>query len=281
MDHSYEEIRKAAIDILAEWEKSGKEKSSPRLQTFAAFSKDVKGVLRKIDRLPPDPMHREKLSRNDEALLQEVFWDLFRQNVITLGTRGNPDQAYPFFRLSSFGKKILENEDVYFFHDLSSYEKQIRETIPDIDDLTIFYLKEAMQAFTVGCRLSSSVMLGVALEHSLNQLYDDIERNSEYREHFSKVYQEQFLLKKFRNFRNGLDRMKKSLPKAIAEDLETNLDAVVALIRNYRNESGHPSGNVLSREQCYVNLQLFIPCCEKIYGLEDFFKDKTTCGEQS
>ena len=273
MDHSYEEIRGVAIDILA-----GRERSSPHAQTFASLSKDVKEVLRKRDWLPPDAMHRESLSKNDEALVQEVFRDLFRQNVITLGKRGNPDQAYPFFRLSSFGKKILENKEVYFFHDLSSYEKQIRDTIPDIDDLTIFYLKEAMQAFLVECRLSSSVMLGVALEHSLNQLYDDIERNREYCEHFSKVYQGQFLLKKFRNFRNGLDRMKKSLPKGIAEDLETNLDAVVALVRNYRNESGHPSGKILSREQCYVNLQLFIPCCEKIYKLRQFFTQKNPEG---
>ncbi|NLM31001.1 MAG: hypothetical protein GX216_11385 [Methanomicrobiales archaeon] len=274
MDHSYEEIRKTAIDILAGREKLGREKFSSRSQTFATLSKDVKEALRKRDRLPPDAMHRENLSKNDEALLQEVFWDLFRQNVITLGTRGNADHAYPYFRLSSFGKKILENEDVYFFHDLSSYEKQIRETIPDIDDLTIFYLKEAMQAFMVGCRLSSSVMLGVALEHSLNLLYEDIKQNDGHRELFSKVFQEQFLLRKFKHFRNGLDRMKKDLPKEITEDLETNLDAIVALVRNYRNESGHPSGNVLSREQCYVNLQLFIPCCEKIYDLRKFFENE-------
>ena len=164
-------------------------------------------------------------------------------------------------------------KSVYFFHDLSSYEKQIRETIPDIDDLTIFYLKEAMQAFMVGCRLSSSVMLGVALEHSLNLLYEDIKQNDGHRELFSKVFQEQFLLRKFKHFRNGLDRMKKDLPKEITEDLETNsMDRRPR--QNYRNESGHPSGNVLSREQCYVNLQLFIPCCEKIYDLRKFFENE-------
>lgn len=126
----------------------------------------------------------------------------------------------------------------------------------------------------VGCRLSSSVMLGVALEHSLDLLYEDIEQNDEYREQFSKVFQEQFLLRKFKHFRNGLNPIKKDLPKEIAEDLETNLDAVVALVRNYRNESGHPSGKVLSREQCYVNLQLFIPCCKKIYDLRKYFESE-------
>ncbi len=87
MDHSYEEIRKTAIDILAGREKLGREESSSRPQKFDTLAKDVKEVLRKRDRLPPDAMHRENLSKNDEALLQEVFWDLFRQNVITLGTQ--------------------------------------------------------------------------------------------------------------------------------------------------------------------------------------------------
>jgi F0F1-type ATP synthase assembly protein I len=66
---------------------------------------------------------------------------------------------------------LLDNEEAYFFHDLTSYKKIFRENIPDIDDLTIFHLKEAMQAFMVGCRLSSGVMLGVALEYSLSDQF--------------------------------------------------------------------------------------------------------------
>jgi hypothetical protein len=73
-------------------------------------------------------------------------------------------------------------------------------------------------------------------------------------------------------FKQKLDEKKQILSKEMKEDLDTNLDMIVALIRNYRNESGHPNGKVLSREQCYVNLQLFIPCCKKIYDLMNFFK---------
>lgn len=269
MDHSYEEIRKAAIDILAGREPS----SSPTSQQFVYLRDDVKEVLRKRDGLPHDPTQRERLSKNDLALLQEVFWDLFRQNIITLGAENDPNLAYPFFRVSSFGKKILENEDVYFFHDLTSYENIIRESIPAIDRLTVSYLKEAMQAFLVGCRLSSAVMLGVALEYTLDSLYDIIEMNSKYSVHFEKVSQETTLLKKFNKFKHKLTEIKKDLPSNLKEDLDTNLDMIVSLIRNYRNESGHPSGKVLSREQCYVNLQLFIPCCKRIYELRDFFEN--------
>ncbi len=74
------------------------------------------------------------------------------------------------------GKNLLENKEVYFFHNLTSYEKIIKENIPDNDDITIFYLKEAMQAFIVECRLSSAVMLGIALEYNLDKLYDIIDK---------------------------------------------------------------------------------------------------------
>jgi hypothetical protein len=213
--------------------------------------------------------------KQDDQYFQEVFWELFRQGIITLGTENDPGQAYPWFRLSSFGQQLIENKDVYFFHDLSSYERLIRENIPDIDELTLFYLKEAMQTFIVGCRLSSAVMLGVALEYSLDMLYDTINQNGTYASHFQSVSKEKTLLQKFNKFKQKLNEKKQDLPKEIKGDLDTNLDMIVSLIRNYRNESGHPSGKILSREQCYVNLQLFVPCIKKIYELRKFF-DKTS-----
>lgn len=268
MDHSYEEIRKATLDILA-----GRERSSFTPNQFVHLRIGVAEIIRKRDGLAPDPSRsEEQLSQNDRDLFQEVFWDLFRQNIITLGTSGDPNAAYPWFRVSSFGKQALANDDVYFFHDLTSYEKIIRENIPDIDEITLFYLKEAMQAFIVGCRLSSAVMLGVALEYSLESLYEVINGNTAHSAHFQSVSKEQTLLRRFNKFKQKLNEKKPDLPKELKEDLDTNLDMIVSLIRNYRNESGHPNGKVISREQCYVNLQLFIPCCKKIYDLMTYYR---------
>ncbi len=68
---------------------------------------------------------------------------------------------------------------------------------------------------------------------------------------------------KFNKFKQKLDGKKQDLPKEVKDDLDINLDMILPLIRNYRNESGYPNEKVPSREQCYVNLQLFIPCCKK------------------
>jgi len=267
MDHSYEEIREIAIALL-----SGRETPSDGLAQYEQLKLSITEVIRKREG-SQSGSRSYALSGKDKDLCLEIFWDLFRQGIITLGL-DDQNREFPFFRISSFGKKILDNETVYFFHDLSSYEKLILEEIPDIDDMTILYLKEAMQAFFVECRLSSSVLLGVAIENALECLYDSINANGKYKDHFRNVREERSLHSRFTKFKNKLTEINKDLPPEIKSNLGSNLDMIVSIIRNYRNESGHPSGEMITREQCYVNLQLFIPCYKKIYELKKFFDER-------
>jgi len=95
--------------------------------------------------------------------------------------------------LKSFGISL---DKAYFFHDLSSYETAIKENIPRIDGTTLIYLKEAMQSFLSGCVLSSSVMLGVATEHTFLKLLETIKRNNTYGTTFLKVFEQKTLLQK-------------------------------------------------------------------------------------
>lgn len=270
MDHSYEELRNVAIDILAERELQG--------QNIIQYEELINGISEVIRRREtgdtryPTNGSRALLSSNDQEIFLEIFWDLFRQGIITLGfDRSN--RQYPYFRVSSQGKRILEYQQPYFFHDVSSYQKVIIESIPDIDEITLLYLKEAMQDFLSGCVLSSSVMLGVAAEHSFRLLLDDIEQNDTYKERFKKAFKERYILPQLNEFRKILDLHKGDLPKEIKEDLDTNFSGIAAIIRTFRNDSGHPSGNIISREQCYILLKLFIPYCKKIYQLKKYYSE--------
>jgi hypothetical protein len=57
----------------------------------------------------------------------------------------------------------------------------------------------------------------------------------------------------------------KTLPNAATEDLDINLNAVQSIIRIARNEAGHPSGaHSPSREQVFVNLQIFLPYADQV-----------------
>lgn len=264
MDHSYEELRNAALDILA-----GRERTYYPANQYQHLKIGISDVLQSRER--GGRIVNTQLSSRDSELFLELFWDLFRQGIITLGY-DDSNREFPFFRVTSFGKRLLEGSDPYFFHDLSSYEKVIKDNVPDIDDITLIYLKEAMQAFMSGCLLSSSVMLGVATEHTFLKLLDIAIVNPTHGSLFSSVSREKSILPKLNKFKKVLDGNMGILPSNVKEDLDTNFSGIVSMIRNFRNESGHPSGKIISREQTYVLLHLFIPCCKKMYQLMDVFK---------
>ena len=269
MDHSYEEIRSVVLDILA-----GRETQLhyPPEQ-FGNLLVGVAEVFERRDGIASRDRHQEPhLSPNDRELCREVFWDLFRQGVITLGVN-DANREFPFFRVGHFGKRILESETAYFFHDLTSYVTLIRDNVPDINDVTMIYLQEAMQSFKSGCMLAATVMLGVAAEHSFLLLLETAETNSQYGSRFSNAARQRTVLQKFRKFKAALDQYVVSdLPSNIKEDLDTDFAGILSVIRTFRNESGHPTGKILGREQTYVLLQLFVPYCKRIYRLVAFFK---------
>lgn len=135
----------------------------------------------------------------------------------------------------------------------------------EIDDTTLIYMKEAMQAFRVGCLLSSSVMLGVATEHTFLLLMEIIALNVEHNQIAIAVNKEKTILRKINKFKNKLELQIKTFPPEIREDLDTCFSGILSVIRNYRNQSGHPTGKIINREQMYVLLNLFISYCKKMY----------------
>src|SRR5262249_14977514 len=103
--HTYEEIRDVVIEVLLR----------PPPDTVTRFARNgfpglVAGVgvvfFQREDRqvLPTDG---DRLHPLDRELVRDVFWDLFRQGIITLGINdANP--AWPWYRLSHFGEKALQ-----------------------------------------------------------------------------------------------------------------------------------------------------------------------------
>jgi hypothetical protein len=232
-------------------------------------------VLRTRDGAAESPPSRypadDALGAADANAFLEVFWDLFRDGVITLGS-DQYNEKFPFFRLTARGAKALEGDNAYLLHDLSSFEAQVRSRIPNIDDATLTYLKEALHAFRSGCVLSSAVMLGVAAEHTFDSILQTIADNPAVAADYASVHKERSLLRKINKFKSKIVQKKASFPKPILEDFDTNFLALQSLIRMFRNESGHPTGQTLEREQAFVNIQLFIPFCEKAYDLIEYFE---------
>lgn len=268
MPHSHEEIRAAALDIL-----SGRESVQYETSQYEHLRLGIREVFARREGKIQHGHHGAQypIDRADSEIFLEVFWDLFRQGIITLGYNDS-NREFPFFRVSKLGKQIADSNSVYFFHDVSSYEQAIRAEVPNINDVTLLYLKEAMQAFRTGCILSSSVILGVATEHTFLLLLEIIENNPTNLTTYKSVFEQKTILQKVNKFKNILDQHSKALPIDVKEDLDTNFAGILSVIRTFRNQSGHPTGKIIDREQAFVLLQLFIPYSKKLYKLMEYFQ---------
>lgn len=116
-----------------------------------------------------------------------------------------------------------------------------------------------MQAFRSGCILSATVMFGVGTEHTFLLLLEVIESSPAHLKTYATVFRERTILQKLNTFRSILEQNPKALPREIKEDLDTHFAGIVSVIRAFRNQSGHPTGKVIGREQAFIVLQLFIP----------------------
>src|SRR5450432_3889025 len=219
MDHSFEEIRAAALDIV-----SGRESSSYQPTQYENLLVGVAEVFQRREARPQERTYQgggtfgPSLSNNDRERFLEVFWTLFREGIITLGLNDS-NREFPFFRVTEFGRRLAADQQAYFFHDVSSYERLVRSEVPTIDETTVLYLKEAMQSFRSDCILSATVMLGVATEHTFLLLIEAIERNPVHQAKFATVRKERGILQKLKKFQKILETEISTLPAAVKEDI--------------------------------------------------------------
>ncbi|HUY89557.1 MAG TPA: hypothetical protein VMV10_12555 [Pirellulales bacterium] len=213
--------------------------------------------------------------REDRETFRELFWDLFREGIITLGLNDS-NRNFPHFSISRLGHRIIAQSNPYFFHDVSSYEKIIRENVPQIDPATLTYLKESMQAFKAGCVLASTIILGVAAEHTFMLVARAAEQNAAYGAFFERVEKKQWIAGKLEEFKKAMEhKMGPYIDVETSDGMEAMFNNVQEVLRDFRNKCGHPTGKILSRDMAFVLLQLFIPYSKKAYELKAFF-EKTT-----
>ena len=109
MSHSYEEIRDATFKVISE--DTG---STSSLEQYNNLKIKVGETLDKYDNIPPQPRTSypadTALSIEDSEILREVFWDLFRQGIVTLG-KDEFNHSFPFFKVTSWGKKAVSEND--------------------------------------------------------------------------------------------------------------------------------------------------------------------------
>jgi hypothetical protein len=265
--HNHEEVRQAVIDILLGRANSG---NIPR--QFTDVVTKVGFVFGRASTPPGltfDPANPPRLHPRDGELVRDVFWDLFRQGMITLGIDSSQNSGWPWFQLSPFGENTLQSQGPYRFHDIASSLALVRNYASDISAEAVVYLEEAVAAFYADCLLSSCVMLGVAAETEFLRLLDIAASNTTHGASFQLLSKGGPIQPKIVGFHAAVKSLIPSFsPRKDFEDFDVNFSLIQSVIRIARNDAGHPTGAPAPvREQVYVFIQLFEPFARQLMNL--------------
>jgi hypothetical protein len=223
--------------------------------------------------LPAEPSAATGLSH---AKLQEALWALVADRLIYPYPAGQTAWENHRWELTDRGVQMAAGGE-YQPHDPEGFLARLIERNAGLDELILVYAGEALAAYNSGCYLSAAVMIGVASERALLLLMqtflEEVLDGTE-QERFGTILESKSRLNyTFDEFRKRLEVRKNDLPEEIGENLSLHLDAVADLLRTSRNDAGHPTGRNVTRDDAYVNLQLFGRYIERLWSLRRYWAD--------
>jgi len=233
---------------------------------------DVGRENRMGDRYLPQELSTElRCGRQD---IWEALWSLTADGLIYLW----PDSRYQGWETwrwypSSLGRRSV-NGGPWEPDDSEGYLLRLREEVPQLDELALRYVEEALGAFNARCYLASSVMLGVASEQAFNGLASaflaslpqstSTERLRSLLDDPGRTY-----YKRWGEFRKRLEPIRENLPEGLGDNLL--LDAVGDLLRITRNSAGHPTGRDIDENTARTHLQIAATYLGRMTSLRIFF----------
>lgn len=202
----------------------------------------------------------------------EALRGLVGDGLVYLDTAGQGSGSDNWrWRLSADGKRIAKGGR-WEPRDTDGYLERIRREIPDLDELVELYLTEALQSFNGRSYLATSVMLGVAAERAFLVMAESYAASSmagasAMAKELGKSRSTYFAL--WTEFRKRIEPVRHDLPEGLADPL--TLDAIADLIRQTRNEVGHPTGRRVDEETARIHLTIAPAYLHKMHLLSGHF----------
>lgn len=220
-------------------------------------------------------MHQ--FSENDRPTpdqVAEILWTLLGQGLVYIDMSQSAPTNWQW-RLSSLGLSAVSDQEVNP-DDPSGYLTRLRTMVPQASQTVLCYADEAVRSYTNRCYLASATMLGVASEAAFLEVATAFGAwlPGEQGQKFLSVLNNprQNYIAKFSEFRKRVEPEKPKLPTALADGMALTMDSVLDLLRIYRNDAGHPTGKDVTREDAFINLQMFARYLQKLYLLKAFFE---------
>lgn len=210
--------------------------------------------------------------RPSRDLIAQTLWSLVGKGLIYIDIWQPAPENWEW-RLTDAGTAAAKDEQ-FNPDDPELYMARLRSNIPDMSDLVAVYANEAVRCYTHECYLASAVMLGVASEAAFMEMAESsVTWLQSAGLTLKKVLDDprQPYVKKFEEFRKRIEPRKADLPNELADGMSLTFDAVLDLLRIRRNDSGHPTGKPMLREDQYISLQMFSRYLQRLYQFRTFF----------
>ena len=188
----------------------------------------------------------------DEKLFRETFWKLCGEGLVCPGYN-HSNQNLPHISITDYGIKCFE-EGKILPYDPEGFLNSLYANVKNIDDVIKMYFEEAVKCFIGRNYLSAVVMVGGAIEKTVIVLTEEIYKLIDIAEQpdYQKKILDQWKIKiKFDNLLKFLSEKgyKHKLGRTSQEKLDSTLPAIVNIVRITRNETGHPTGREVYREE--------------------------------
>lgn len=245
------------------------------------FNSCVSGVEHLAQQRCPEQMEHVqgatfRLREADGSRLKHVVWDLILERVLIPGTSSpnTINDGWPFLSLTDHGRTVVAEINPVPY-DPDGYLARLDQGADGLHPTVKKYLEESLSTFRTGNYLSAAVMLGAASEMVFLEVSIAIAQaiaNAADRKRFEdRTASRKKMVDRVSAVNVWLNQKKTQLPSDWQRQEQIGLiDKVADLIRNRRNDAGHPQDppEMLAHEEMYALLVVFPHYCQKLYELK-------------
>jgi hypothetical protein len=197
-------------------------------------------------------------------------------NLVVPGSRNGRADRLPWISITDYGIETFEREDK-FPYDPQGFLGDLYDKVENLDAVIKLYFEEAISCFSHNDFLSSTVMIGSALEKTILIMTENFKEVVEggHEEYERIVLNKHFIKTRFDEFLKYLtaNDYEQKIEIADREKLKSLFPAIVNHIRISRNEVGHPTGRQISRDEAQAIILLAKEAIIFSYRLIDEFKN--------
>jgi len=206
-----------------------------------------------------------QLSEMQHEEISGIVWDLVVQRIVTF-----TQQGYPWLRVTEYGKKVVEQEGPVPY-DPAGYLEHLKLKAPNISQLALEYIQEAILCFRGGAYRATAVMLGVASEEVFLNLIRGFE--SKYNKVIIPDKYKPFQQIRY-DFNKHFEPKKDDLPSDVKNNIEQTLNGIYDLIKKGRDDSGHPTGIEITRDEVLASFSVLPIYVERVHKIIIFYNTK-------